>query len=178
MNQILRQWLSTFLTPFNTVLPVVGTPNHKIICCFITVILLLLWIVMQISDLLGIWYVRPPLRGQDPQVEKHCLMALKWTRNWNNGCLQGTTVLSRVLYRESLWEVGLCIRFWPFSEVIVTIPNTENQGEEIFTHQAKSSEMQKEVESYLECSQGRNYLPISRTLRKTIFEIAYYCPLR
>jgi hypothetical protein len=32
-----------------------------------------------------------------------------------------------------------------FSKVMVAIPNTKNQGEQMFTQQAKSSEMQKEV---------------------------------
>jgi hypothetical protein len=46
----LKQWVSTFLIlqPFNAV-PHVVTPNHNIFhCYFITIILLLLWIVMQI----------------------------------------------------------------------------------------------------------------------------------
>lgn len=48
-------------------------PNIKLFC-YITIVLLLLWIVVKIVEMQHIWYVNPERGwgGFDPQVENHC----------------------------------------------------------------------------------------------------------
>jgi hypothetical protein len=64
-------WFSTFLMlwPFTTVPRAVVTPNY-LHCYFITVVLLLLWIVVQVSD------VRPLREGGEPLCWRHCFTSL------------------------------------------------------------------------------------------------------
>lgn len=95
------QWSSIFLTLwcFNTVPLVVVTPNITLFCCcFITAVLLLLWIVMWTSDMQGIWYSSPAgvmthrvrttaVVHPDPHADERELKLLFWGSEFCSGFL-------------------------------------------------------------------------------------------
>ena len=116
VRKVLDQWFSTFLTrdPLIQFLVLRWPPTIKLLhCYFITVILLLLWIVMRISQMQVIWYATPvkgpfdplPQRCHDLQVENHCS---RWTFFVRNDVCCATVKMCGACKREK----NLQSRFW------------------------------------------------------------------